>query len=454
MNKFERTLEFILSHIREDSPFYGKIYLVGGCVRDEYLGKRYSDLDLLINIPNGQKHFVEHMCNSYPDVCKGPFFYKRYGTTAMDVIINHNMTLVECVEPHIEQYDIDGKTLIDTQFCSLEEDALRRDYTCNALYKNLHTGEILDPTGMGFQDLDNKILRTPNVPDIIYLQDPIRMLRGIRFKYQKGFLLEKSAEESIIKNHEELRLSLPKRIKDELYKILKTDRVGEAIEELQAVGLLPFVMPGYPRLFTECKTFLWQHTFEALHSLTTAQKQTDILCKLVILTLHYAEEFGINTAKNMLLNSQISKDKTNSTIHLCQMYFRYRSFFSNREYIAKPKALPRFIKGLNRFNEIFRQIVCAFNAGLSTSEELPYNNINTTDANGNNSNSKPNEILYKYKRKKREIIEKTIKTETSMSFNELEKQKRHRRNIKRREQRKRAKVRKREAIEKETLTNQ
>ena len=110
MNKFEKALAFISSRITPDSPFYSKIYLVGGCVRDELLGKRYSDLDLLIDMPDGQKMFVEHMCECYPDVCKGPFYYQRYGTTAMDIIIDQAFTLVECVEPHIERYDTDGKT--------------------------------------------------------------------------------------------------------------------------------------------------------------------------------------------------------------------------------------------------------------------------------------------------------------------------------------------------------
>ncbi|MBP5680022.1 MAG: hypothetical protein J6X31_03150, partial [Bacteroidales bacterium] len=137
MNKFEKSLHFISDKILPDSPFYGKIFLVGGCVRDELLGERYSDLDLLINLPNGQREFVEYMCKTYPETCKGPFYYQRYGTTAMDVEIDKTTTLVECVEPHIEAYAEDGVTLLETRFCSLEEDAMRRDYTCNALYKNL-----------------------------------------------------------------------------------------------------------------------------------------------------------------------------------------------------------------------------------------------------------------------------------------------------------------------------
>ena len=112
MNKFEKALKFIHDSIGKDSEFYQKIYLVGGCVRDEMLGERFTDLDLLIDMPDGQKRFVEYMCQTHPDKCKGPFYYKRYGTTAMDVIIDRTFTLVECVEPHIEEYNEEGTELI------------------------------------------------------------------------------------------------------------------------------------------------------------------------------------------------------------------------------------------------------------------------------------------------------------------------------------------------------
>ena len=119
MNKFEIALQFILDNIPEESEFYQNVYLVGGCVRDELLGIRFTDLDLLINLPDGQKKFVEYMCEKFPKECRGPFYYKRYGTTAMDVRIDDNFVLVECVEPHIEEYNEDGTELINTHFCSL-----------------------------------------------------------------------------------------------------------------------------------------------------------------------------------------------------------------------------------------------------------------------------------------------------------------------------------------------
>lgn len=383
MNKFEKTLHFIKEHIQPGSPFYQKIYLVGGCVRDELLGERYSDLDLLINLPNGQREFVEYLCATYPDTCKGPFYYQRYGTTAMDIIIDGVMTLVECVEPHIENYDTDGVTLLDTRFCTLAEDAMRRDYTCNALYKNLHTHQVLDPTGLGLTDLKNKLLRTPLTPDVIYKQDPVRMLRGIRFKHQKGFRLDPVAWQAILDNHEEMQNAAPKRLRDELNKILKTPTCGEAIIDLYRCGLLTYVMPGFnkviedpaPISYLEKGLTPWEHTRIALQMLVRNHPHTDTISKLAILSLHTTEQHGTAAAARLLHDCQIGKEKVSTIIHLSEMYLRYRSFYKAGQYIAKPRALPHFILGLGKSVDNFRTLVRSLNTGVNRDSILPYDSL-------------------------------------------------------------------------------
>jgi len=380
MNKFEKSLSFISEKIQPDSPFYGKIFLVGGCVRDELLGERYSDLDLLINMPNGQRDFVEFMCQTYPDTCKGPFYYQRYGTTAMDVIIDNSTTLVECVEPHVEAYEEDGVTLIETRFCSLEEDASRRDYTCNALYKNLSTGEILDPTGRGVEDLKNKLLRTPNEPNLIYRQDPVRMLRGIRFKHQKGFRLDKDAWDAILLQHDEMSKAAPKRLRDELNKLLKAKTFGEGINDLHTCGMLPYVIPGLAELISNTnplpngdgKITLWKHTRTALSTLCREHPHTDTMMKLTVLVTDLADVYGKEIASGILRNAQIGKERVASIIHMVSLYQRFRSFYNNGQYIGRPRALPHFITGLSVHKDEFRRMVRALNHGLAPEHQLPY----------------------------------------------------------------------------------
>ena len=443
MNKFEKTLEFIKQSITRESPFWMHIWLVGGCVRDELLGERYSDLDLLIDLPDGQKQFVEYMCKTYPDVCRGPFYYQRYGTTAMDVIIDDALTLVECVEPHVENYADDGVTLIETRFCSLEEDAMRRDYTCNALYKNLHSGQVADPTGKGLDDLNAGLLRTPRDPETIYLQDPVRMLRGIRFKHQKGFRLDEAAWEAILRCHDEIAKSAPKRLRDELNKLLKTASFGEAVNDLLICGLLPYVFPGLNEYFEDnthlecCQeegTTLWQHTRMALYTLLKEHPHADTVSKLVVLMTDIADKAGISHTRELLHGALIGKEKAGSVLHVIQAYQRFRSFYDeNQTYIGKPRMLPHFITGLNSTKAEFRRIVRAMNSGLRPELRLPYNIFY--------DNAKLPESRYAAQNRRKKMPAQTETACEPQPLSEAQKLRNHKRNLKRKEQRRRAKAR-------------
>lgn len=380
MNKFEKALKFIHDSIDKSSEFYQKIYLVGGCVRDEMLGERFTDLDLLINMPDGQKRFVEYMCQTYPDKCKGPFYYKRYGTTAMDVIIDRTLTLVECVEPHIEQYNEEGTELIETHFCTLEEDAIRRDYTCNALYKNLHTGKVIDPSGKGITDLKAKYLRTAGEPNEIYRQDPVRMLRGIRFKHQKNFRLDPEAWNAIVEQHELIVNSAPTRMRDEVHKMIKSRDMAGAIEDLYRSGLMPYIFPGLERYLSEdikAKHLrddfsIWSHTRLALKTMVKEHPHTESVYKLVALFADIAIVDSIEAAIDIISNSLLGKEKTSTVIHTLKDYLRYRTLFHNREYIGRGRTLPRFITGLATRKNSFRRMVRALNHGLKREMALPY----------------------------------------------------------------------------------
>ncbi len=450
MNKFEKTLEFIKQTITRESPFWMHIWLVGGCVRDELLGERYSDLDLLIDLPQGQKQFVEYMCLTYPDICRGPFYYQRYGTTAMDVVIDDALTLVECVEPHVENYADDGVTLLDTRFCSLQEDAVRRDYTCNALYKNLHSGQVADPTGMGLEDLNAGLLRTPRDPETIFRQDPVRMLRGIRFKHQKGFRLDDAAWDAILRCHNEIATSAPKRVRDELNKLLKTPSFGEAVNDLLICGLLKYVFPGLPDYFDDnthlesCQeeTTLWQHTRMALYTLLKEHPHADSISKLAVLMLDISDKAGIAQTQELLRGALIGKEKAGTVLHIIQTYQRYRSFFGmNQTYLGKPRSLPHFIVGLNGYKAEFRRIVRAMNSGMKPELRVPYNLLYDSSSlpDGKHGNSG----------RKKKMSGQGTETAKPMSNELLEAQKlrNRKRNQKRKEQRRRAKNKRKAARE-------
>ena len=432
MNKFEKTLGFIKDVIRKESPFYGQIYLVGGCVRDELLGERYSDLDLLVNMPNGQKAFVEYMCTKYADRCKGPFYYQRYGTTAMDVFIDGSMTLVECVEPHIEEYADDGITLLETRFCTLEEDSSRRDYTCNALYKNLHTGKVLDPTGRGISDLKAGLLITPSDPDLIYRQDPVRMLRGIRFKHQKSFSLDSTCWNAICRNADCMATSAPKRLRDELNKMIKSRSFASGLHDLYITGLLKYVMPGLEEYIADTRQLagaeegitLWEHTHRALDAQGHDHPHTDSIYKLSCLVMDIAQLDGKQKAGQLLLNAGIGKEKVASVMHIADLYQRFSSMYDGDRYIASPRTLPHFKNALEKNRDSFRRLVRALNTSLLKENQLPWR-IFYDDGQGPDP-----------RKSRRSKPESMVSDPDTAARN-------HKRNIKRREQRKRARSRRR-----------
>ena len=152
--EFKKITEYIGSIIKGTS-FEGHVFAVGGSVRDFYMGNDIKDIDLVIDLPNGGVDFA-NWCKEQ-GYTKTVVIYETYGTAAMK-ILNQD---IECVMTRGEKYLDDGTRNPTVEFADLKEDAFRRDLTINALYYNVSTGEILDPTGYGIKDINNKICRAP-----------------------------------------------------------------------------------------------------------------------------------------------------------------------------------------------------------------------------------------------------------------------------------------------------
>ena len=152
--EFKKIANYI-GDIIKDTPWYQHVYIVGGSVRDFYMGNDIKDIDLVIDLPNGGVDFA-NWCKEQ-GYTKTVVIYETYGTAAMK-ILNQD---IECVMTRGEKYLDDGTRNPTVEFADLKEDAFRRDLTINALYYNVSTGEILDPTGYGIKDIENKIIRVP-----------------------------------------------------------------------------------------------------------------------------------------------------------------------------------------------------------------------------------------------------------------------------------------------------
>lgn len=240
--KFDLAIDFIKSSII-DSEWAHKVYLVGGCVRDELMGLPIKDIDLVVDYQDGGLKFAEWMTTTFPNVCKNLVLYPRFGTSKFSIIVNNETVDIECVMPRGETYEEESRKPIDVKYVTLKEDALRRDFTVNALYKDIIDNKVIDPLNRGIDDIKNNILNTTSDPEDIFEEDPLRMLRAIRFHCCKHFDLTDDLISAIEYSSRYLYKISVERINDEFSKILCSDRPIDGINLLVGTGLMTFIIP-------------------------------------------------------------------------------------------------------------------------------------------------------------------------------------------------------------------
>ena len=213
-------------------------YVIGGFVRDFLLQRDFKkDIDI-VAIGSGIDLALK-VSELLPNKPKVQVF-KTYGTA----MLRYKEIDIEFVGARKESYNQDSRNPI-VENGSLEDDQNRRDFTINALAFSLNEnnyGDLIDPFN-GLTDLENKIIKTPLNPDITYSDDPLRMLRGIRFATQLNFEIETESLEAIKHNKERIKIISGERIVDELNKILSTEKPSIGFLLLYKTGLLDIILP-------------------------------------------------------------------------------------------------------------------------------------------------------------------------------------------------------------------
>lgn len=244
-----------------------KLWLVGGCVRDELLGTTHgTDYDVVLEadvLALAEFLFESGICDH------APVTYPRFGT-AMVTILG---TQIEFVCARAESYDESTRKPHVTP-STLRDDAFRRDFTVNTLMKNLHTGEILDLTGRGLEDLSAHKLVTPLDPDTTFTDDPLRMLRAVRFRHRLNFEPDPMMWNSIKANAPRLKIVSAERIQQEWAKMLVGPTPWRAMNDLKDLGLLAEFAPELQDMVgVEQGRFhhldVWDHSLLVLENLPT-----------------------------------------------------------------------------------------------------------------------------------------------------------------------------------------
>lgn len=245
----------LLSGLVKQSKWRGKVFIAGGYVRDELLGNDPKDIDLVVEFPQGGIEFAEWVCKKLKIYKKGsnPVIYPTFGTAAFKLrgVVHNGIDLsdmdIECVMTRKEQYTKGSRKPMVSPG-TLKDDVERRDFTVNSLLKSLTNGEILDLTGMGKQDLEDGIIRTPLDPDVIFSDDPLRMLRAVRFTVKYNWQLPMFMLKAMKRNAHMLKTISAERIRSELDKMLLTKYPDKAIRIMNITGLNKYVMPEFDLL--------------------------------------------------------------------------------------------------------------------------------------------------------------------------------------------------------------
>ena len=213
-------------------------FVVGGFVRDLILDKKLKkDIDIMcIGSGIDLAKAVQKKINSKVKIN----IFKRYGTA----MINHGDYQIEFVGSRKESYSKDSRNP-SVESGNFMDDMLRRDFTINTLAISLNKdryGELVDTFG-GIQDLEKKIIITPSEPNKTFSDDPLRMLRAIRFACQLNFNIDEKTIESIIENSHRLKILSPERVSDEINKILMCDNPSIGFKSLEKMNLLQYIIP-------------------------------------------------------------------------------------------------------------------------------------------------------------------------------------------------------------------
>jgi len=261
--KFSENIQnIVFQHIseivtRQNQP----AYVIGGFVRDLILGRASKDVDIVVE-GSGIALAKEVARRIDPKIRVS--FFKSYGTA----MFRYKDKEYEFVGARKESYNRDSRNP-EVEDGSVEDDQLRRDFTINALALSLAEpdfGELVDPFN-GYADLKRGIIRTPRDPKVTFSDDPLRMLRAIRFAAQLNFHIDEQAYDAIVANVERLEIISKERINEELHKIMLAPKPSIGFKLLAKTGILTYIFPELAAMQGVDKREGMAHKDNLFHSL-------------------------------------------------------------------------------------------------------------------------------------------------------------------------------------------
>ena len=285
-----------------DKPLFRKIsevademgvecYVIGGYVRDLFLNRPSCDIDVVV-VGSGIR-LAEAFCKS---LGRGAHLsvFRTFGTAQ----VKWHGREIEFVGARSESYSSDSRKPV-VEVGTLEDDQRRRDFTINVLALCLngeHFGELVDPFG-GVDDLREKIIRTPLDPDITFSDDPLRMMRCVRFASQLGFYIYDETFDALERNAERIKIVSQERIIDELNKIILSPHPSKGLVDLQRAGLLQYILPEVSDLDLQETRGKFSHKNNFYHTLEVLENVAANSNKLWLRWAALLHDIGKTTTK-------------------------------------------------------------------------------------------------------------------------------------------------------------
>jgi poly(A) polymerase len=313
------------------------LYIVGGYIRDLLMGHPVKDIDIMAA---GDGIAVAKACAEKMNA-KNVIIYRRFGT-AMVKLEDRD---IEFVGARKEKYHARSRKP-SVEPATVQDDLSRRDFTINAMAIALHPavfGTLLDPYN-GRDDLDRKIIRTPLDPEETFDDDPLRMMRAIRFAARFNFSIHTDTLQGIKNNKERISIVSQERITDELMKILQADKPSKGFLLLNETGLLEIIFPeldalaGVDQLYEHHHKDVFQHTLQVVDNIS--EQTDDVYLRLAALlhdiakpktkayhpqhgwTFHGHEELGARMVKQLFIRFKLPLDRVPFVEKLVRLHLR------------------------------------------------------------------------------------------------------------------------------------
>ena len=237
-NTYRKILDYFRRK-RERTQWEGHLFAVGGCVRDEILGTPIHDVDIAVDLPDGGVKFAIWLLR-HKYLVEMPVLFRKFGTAKLR-LRKFPEEEIEVVQTRAEKYTDKTSRCPEVVNGTIEEDCFRRDFTVNTLYRNIKTGEILDMTGRGVRDIREGVIRTPLDPYETFDDDPVRILRCLRFAARFGWKIDDATMAALKHSVERLAIVSRERWSAEFRKMLFGRNVRGSLGTLAEIGGLKYM---------------------------------------------------------------------------------------------------------------------------------------------------------------------------------------------------------------------